>query len=149
MAGHTSFRKIKEQRQRTPDSEARVAQIRRAYRDILRLADLRTAMGVTQTELAQEMDVTQANVSRVEHEEDLYLSTLAHYVTRLGGTLRIEAVFPESVYTLLEDAPLSATERAESGQQVAQASEPSHSSGVAAASSAGVVTERIRAEPIE
>lgn len=45
------------------------------------------------------MHVSQANVSRVEHQEDLYLSTLREYVAALGGELELTAVFPESRVT--------------------------------------------------
>jgi hypothetical protein len=38
--------------------------------------------------------VTQANVSRIEHEEDVYLSTLRGYVEALGGQLELRAVCP-------------------------------------------------------
>lgn len=42
----------------------------------------------------------QANVSRIEHEEDLYLSTLRAYVAALSGELELRAVFPERTVTL-------------------------------------------------
>ena len=103
MSGHTKFDKLRRQRmQQSPGHEARVSQVRRAYGDILRLADLRAQRGVTQTELAEELAVSQANISRLERENDLYLSTLASYVLGLGGSLRIEAAFPEGTYTLME-----------------------------------------------
>jgi transcriptional regulator with XRE-family HTH domain len=113
MAGHTSFRKIREERRRSHGSLEREAAIGRAYRDILRLAELRSAMGVTQSELADRMDVSQANVSRVEHEDDVYLSTLAGYVAALGGRLRVQAEFPESTYTLVEGGAHSTSPRIE------------------------------------
>ncbi len=106
MAGHTKFDRIRQQRkQHNPGHQARVAQFRRAYGDILRLADLRAERGITQSELAEQMAVSQPNVSRLEREDDLYLSTLASYVLGLGGTLRIDAVFPEGRYNLMELAP--------------------------------------------
>lgn len=108
MTGHTKFQRVRQQRkQHTPEREARVAQLRRAFGDIIRLADLRTERGVTQSELAEEMAVSQANISRLEREHDLYLSTLASYVIGLGGHLRIEAIFPEGSYTLMELEPES------------------------------------------
>jgi DNA-binding XRE family transcriptional regulator len=105
MAGHRSFKDVRERRARSAEQEARVAQIRRAYGDILRLADLRAARGVTQAELADELAVSQTNISRLEREQDLYLSTLGSYILGLGGELRIEAVFPEGTYTLMELRP--------------------------------------------
>ena len=37
----------------------------------------------------------QPNISRIEHEEDIYLSTLREYVEALGGELEINVVFPD------------------------------------------------------
>jgi hypothetical protein len=41
------------------------------------------------------LEMTQANVSRIEHEDDIYLSTLRRYVEALGGQLEVHAVFPD------------------------------------------------------
>jgi transcriptional regulator with XRE-family HTH domain len=57
-------------------------------------------LGVAQREVAETLNVTQANVSRIEHEEDLYLSTLRAYVAALGGDLELRAVFPERTVTI-------------------------------------------------
>ena len=45
--------------------------------------------------------MTQANISRIEHEEDLDLSTLRGYVAALGGQLEVNAVFPDGKVTLV------------------------------------------------
>ncbi|MBI4261223.1 MAG: XRE family transcriptional regulator [Actinobacteria bacterium] len=45
--------------------------------------------------LAGALGVSQANVSRVEREGDVYLSTLRNYVSALGGKLELRAVFPD------------------------------------------------------
>src|SRR5215472_2411125 len=73
---------------------------RQALRAVLALTELREARGVTQTQLAEAWEVSQANVSRVEHEQDLYLSTLSAYVSALGGTLELTAVFPDQTVQL-------------------------------------------------
>jgi hypothetical protein len=44
---------------------------------------------------------SQANVWRIEHEEDIYLSTLRRYVDALGGRLEIAAVFPDETIRLM------------------------------------------------
>lgn len=41
--------------------------------DLVTLTDLRQACGVTQEQLAKAWDVSQENVSRVEHKQDVYL----------------------------------------------------------------------------
>ncbi|MEA2582382.1 MAG: hypothetical protein QOF33_467 [Thermomicrobiales bacterium] len=70
-------------------------------RNALRLAELRASVGVTQGEVAQTLKVSQSNVSRIEREEDVYLTTLDSYVTALGGELEINAVFPDRVVQLV------------------------------------------------
>jgi DNA-binding XRE family transcriptional regulator len=84
-----------------PVRRARVAAYKRAMEDALALAELRAQRGLTQTAVAETLGVSQANVSRVEHEEDLYLSTLRGYVAALGGELEVSAVFPDGRVTLI------------------------------------------------
>jgi transcriptional regulator with XRE-family HTH domain len=69
----------------------------------LRLAQLRRQRGVSQTELADALTVTQPNISRIEQEDDVYLSTLARYVAALGGRLEVRAVFEDETVTILGD----------------------------------------------
>ena len=83
-----------------PVRRARIETYKRAMRDAIALAELRKQRGATQTDLAEVLDVTQANISRIEHEEDLYLSTLRDYVAALGGELELVAVFPDTTVTL-------------------------------------------------
>jgi hypothetical protein len=51
--------------------------------------------------MAEILGVTQANISRIEHEEDLYLSTLRSYVAALGGELEVNAVFADGKVALV------------------------------------------------
>lgn len=83
-----------------PVRRARIETYKRAMRDAIALAELRKQRGATQTDLAEVLEVTQANISRIEHEEDLYLSTLRDYVAALGGELELVAVFPDTTVTL-------------------------------------------------
>jgi hypothetical protein len=59
------------------------------------LAELRTAHELTQTRLAEIMEVEQSEVSRIEKRADMYVSTLRSYIEAMGGTLRIQATFPD------------------------------------------------------
>jgi transcriptional regulator with XRE-family HTH domain len=74
----------------------------------LRLGALRRRRGVSQTLVADALDVSQPNVSRLELQEDLRLSTLARYVAALGGDLELRATFGDETISLL---PPSGTER--------------------------------------
>jgi transcriptional regulator with XRE-family HTH domain len=59
------------------------------------LAELRKARELTQVALANALDTTQSGVSRIEHQTDLYLSTLRSYIEAMGGSLEVSAVFPD------------------------------------------------------
>jgi DNA-binding Xre family transcriptional regulator len=78
-----------------PQRRERLRAYSRAIETALALGRLREARAVTQAELAARMAVSQANISRIEHEDDVYLSTLRAYVENLGGRLEINAVFPD------------------------------------------------------
>jgi predicted transcriptional regulator len=66
----------------------------RAYR----LRELREALEVTQTQLAEVLQVSQKRVSEIERGEvdRTQVDTLRRYVTALGGTLRIEVEVGET-----------------------------------------------------
>lgn len=59
------------------------------------LDQLRAARQLTQQNLAQALGVNQSAISKIEKRTDMYLSTLRSYIEALGGTLDIQAVFPE------------------------------------------------------
>jgi transcriptional regulator with XRE-family HTH domain len=48
------------------------------------LAAIRRATGLTQTELAAKLGVGQAQISKIERQGDMLLSTLASYLKALG-----------------------------------------------------------------
>jgi len=106
-----NFRVLQERIRADPARRARIEQIERAVRDAQALGELRESRKLTQTAVAGSLAVSQANISRIEHEEDLYLSTLRDYVAALGGRLEIRAVFPDEVITL--DLPRAARNGAE------------------------------------
>jgi len=60
----------------TPEGRAALEQEKEIMRESLALHKLRQARGVTQVDLAKAWDTSQTNVSRMEHERDIYLSTL-------------------------------------------------------------------------
>jgi transcriptional regulator with XRE-family HTH domain len=48
------------------------------------LAAIRRATGLTQTQLAANLGVGQAQISKVERQDDMLISTLASYLKALG-----------------------------------------------------------------
>lgn len=62
---------------------------------IMRLHQLREARNLTQTSLAQVLNVNQGAVSKLERRADMYVSTLRSYLKAMGAELEIKAVFPD------------------------------------------------------
>jgi transcriptional regulator with XRE-family HTH domain len=60
----------------------------------LTLRELRKALDMTQTALAEELKIGQDTVSRLERRTDMLLSTLSEYVNALGGRLELNVEFP-------------------------------------------------------
>lgn len=86
-----------------PERMSQVAQYERAMETIVALGEIRSRRQVTQQELAQRLSVTQANISKIEHKEDIYLSTLRNYVAGLGGQLEVRIVFPDETIAIEGD----------------------------------------------
>jgi DNA-binding XRE family transcriptional regulator len=89
--------KLEEMLERLPQErrarvKARAAQLIAEERS---LRDLRKALGKTQVAVAKKLGLKQENVSRIEHQADLLLSTLDSYLKALGGRLRLVAEFKD------------------------------------------------------
>lgn len=78
-----------------PEAKDDAVVIKQALDDALELAELRKHRGITQVQLAERLQISQGNVSELEHRRELYLSTLREYVEALGGRLELAAVFPD------------------------------------------------------
>ncbi|WP_328612864.1 helix-turn-helix domain-containing protein [Amycolatopsis sp. NBC_00355] len=72
-----------------------------------RLAQLRDDAGVSQTELARRMGVSQPRISQLERGDpgQMELDTLARYIAALGGRMRVVADFDD------HDVTVSASQR--------------------------------------
>jgi len=79
----------------SPESNARVVARVKAELARMPLQQIRNARQMTQTRLAELLEIDQGNISKLEQRTDMYLSTLRSYVEAMGGTLEIRAVFPE------------------------------------------------------
>ena len=51
---------------------------------VIDLAELRRTAGVTQVQLAEALATTQGQISRIERQNDMLVSTLFAYLTALG-----------------------------------------------------------------
>jgi predicted transcriptional regulator len=59
---------------------------------VIDLANLRRAVGVTQVQLADVLATTQGQISRLERQNDMLLSTLIAYLNALGAEARLVVV---------------------------------------------------------
>ena len=104
MSGRRKWSETRDSRLKSDTDRARYAAGREGFRARLNsqlhtLAELRRARKLTQEQLASAMQVSQAQVSRVENQTDLYLSTLRAYIEALGGELQIRVTFPAGEWT--------------------------------------------------
>jgi DNA-binding XRE family transcriptional regulator len=89
------FSNLTREIEQDPVRMQRVRDMTRAMLDIQRLSELRAQRNLTQQDVADSLNASQANISRIEHEDDLYLSTLRAYIEALGGELELSARFPD------------------------------------------------------
>jgi transcriptional regulator with XRE-family HTH domain len=127
MTGHRSWSADRRTRLADPQVAQAAAEAReeldRREEDYRRtLSQLRNARRLTQVQLAAILGVSQAQVSRVENQADLYLSTLRSYVQAMGGELELRAVFPDgqaaaiTLAELLDPADAETSRASRAGQ---------------------------------
>ena len=80
--------------------KARASQIRL---EELTLRHLREKLGLSQSELAERLEVKQPAVSKMERRQNLELNTLRSVVNALGGTIEIIVRVPNKEPILLSD----------------------------------------------
>jgi DNA-binding XRE family transcriptional regulator len=78
-----------------PDRRARMEQRSRELLAQLPLHELRRAKEMTQATMAELLETSQSEVSKIEHRTDMYLSTLRKYIEAMGGELEIRAIFSD------------------------------------------------------
>lgn len=91
----TSFEDLRRQVWGRPGAEERLAARRAETLEEIRLYELRHAAAVSQVELAARLEVTQGAISKLEHADDVRVSTLREYLSGLGARLELVAVFDD------------------------------------------------------
>ena len=92
MAGHKSFNVLRNRM--PPESRPSIdAKVRQLKAEML-LSELRKLSEMTQVEVARALGISQPEVSRLEGEQDMQISTLAKLVGALGGELEIAVKLP-------------------------------------------------------
>ncbi len=99
MPSTKPWSRLRAELERQPDHEARARAADEkaqgeieAYRSSL--AALRRARQLTQTQLAKTLGKPQPEISRIERQTDVLVSTLRSYVEAMGGELELVARFP-------------------------------------------------------
>ncbi len=80
------WRELSAPPRRDPAAVARMEIYGQAMEDALALGALRERRGQTQQGVADQLAVSQSRVSKIEHQPNIYLSTLQEYVEALGAT---------------------------------------------------------------
>ncbi len=88
------------QQEMSPERQARNEAKAKACLESMRVEELRRALEQTQQDLASSMNMSQAAISKIEHQADMYVSTLRRFVEAMGGELRIVAHFPGGDVTI-------------------------------------------------
>lgn len=103
MNDRSAWSEVRDARLATPADRERYDAARHAldaelaaHRRTLR--ELRRARALTQAQLAATLRVSQAQVSRIESQADVYLSTLRSYVQAMGGDLELRVVFGDGAW---------------------------------------------------
>jgi DNA-binding XRE family transcriptional regulator len=84
-----------ERRPITPADRERIDAHKRALALQVGLHELRERRCATQQTIASALGTSRPNISRIESEDDVLLSTLTRYVEALGGRVSIQAVFDD------------------------------------------------------
>jgi transcriptional regulator with XRE-family HTH domain len=119
------------------DPASRAGNQQRVREELQRLAleELRQARQLTQADLAEMLEVPQSSISRIERRTDMYLSTLRNYIHSMGGTLQIQAIFPDTGAVVIdrlgdyEDRQYTIRAHAENDETYRLIAEPFHHSG--------------------
>ena len=88
-----SFQTLREKM--SPEAKARAQERTNEMLVELALQDLRKSLDLTQEQVAETMQMNQAAVSKMEHQSDIYVSTLRKFIEALGGHVKIVASFPD------------------------------------------------------
>lgn len=65
------------------------------------LQDFRKSIGMTQIELANDLAISQVNISKLEKRQDMHISTLRKYVEALGCQLEIKIIKPNNAEAMI------------------------------------------------
>jgi hypothetical protein len=115
VADSNSWREI---RSKLSLNETRVETYRRLMDTQLQIAELLLRRGlVSEAQVDEALSASQAGDSASDGEDGIYLSSLARYVSALGGHLELQAVFPGETVTVMRTDTSARARDPSSGDQ--------------------------------
>lgn len=98
MAGHRNYNELRARM--SPERRRRNDEAVQDELRLMLLEELRKVESLSQAELARRMGVSQPAIARLEHQDDIQISTLQRLVQALGGALEITARLPSGDYRI-------------------------------------------------
>lgn len=98
-----TFRRVRAEAMADPAFRAEVAR-ERALMMAIDVSHARKASGMTQQEVAAALGTSQENISRIERQHDMRVSTLLEFIQAQGGEVEITAVVDGERFSLLRPA---------------------------------------------
>lgn len=95
MSGHRKWSELRDKLMESPGAPEALERARAALDEEVRPYELRRAEALSQVEVAGRLEITQSAVSKLEHAEDVRVSTLRDYLDALGARLELVAVFDD------------------------------------------------------
>ena len=77
----------------------------------LKLAEIRRRRRLTQIAIADELGISQSDVSKLEHRQDVRVSTLRDYVRATGGELSLRVTYGTSSFEVVLGVPAWAPDK--------------------------------------
>lgn len=95
MSGHHKWSNLRDKMIGRPGTAEALERARAEYEEEVRLYERRCADALRQVDVAGRLEITQSDVSEVEHAEDVRVSTLEDYLETIGARLELVAVFDD------------------------------------------------------
>jgi transcriptional regulator with XRE-family HTH domain len=93
MTGRRNFSELKAKM--SPERLKRIEGLAKDMREEMDLAQIRSAMKMSQATLAEALHVEQPAIAKIERRTDMYVSTLRRFIEAMGGELELTARFQD------------------------------------------------------
>ena len=98
MSGRQPFKTLT--RKLSPERRTRIEARKAQLLEEMALHELRKAIGTSQEELAEKLEVLQPAIATLERRSDIRISSLRRLIEAMGGSLEIKAHFPQGDVTI-------------------------------------------------